>query len=754
MKSSPKSIQEAEWTPSDPATANTGLPKNKSHALISDITDGDLRDEVIAKDGSTADDIELREGIEVNAEEFADVLEGLLGASSSGSDVAWNKDDESILSEAESSVQKFMDAIKSSTKVGVLSPKPESEIVEAQNGQTHVTEDHASVDEEAVSESLEALNTTESGDYSIKTSIASDKGGPLDSDDVQTDEAEVMHKVQADKADDNTSDRKHPQVETSGSDLINSEVNSTLVEKFSTSDKQKEKFSSSVKSMVTCMPKAIVPASPTGTSFLRAKLLSHAKQMVDVYKQIQEKGGFIGSEGEATMLFLSEVQLLMPGTKQQCVSKPDSNDVSNLKADLLLQKEKVAQLEESLASKDELISDLRTQKVEKIAELEESLATKYALISDLRTKNDTLSSDLSLLHNEPDPNRESSKKVSEMVHDKAYKERDDLKKWTVEAEATLKNQSKDLDKLASQNSTLLDLCNEKEDFIRDLSQFKEEAEGTIRTQENKLNELSSQASNLLEVCGEQHSTIKDLKQWKSEAEETLATQSSNLEELTSNNNTLSTRCKEQSDMIEELTAWKDESTDRLKRNKEELSDLSSYNSLLLTKCNEQEIVIEKNEEEINMLRQKLAVESFAVQRFEEDFLEHSKNMMTLKESIKNKTNDITRLTAKIDDLTAMNQELAEQVTSGPDKERAIQEEEKRAMKMNHHKEISQLKNTNSSLTSKINSLVAGHQELREKMGTVNGNAALLEDELQRERMRHKETKQAVEGMEKALMVSI
>ena len=76
------------------------------------------------------------------------------------------------------------------------------------------------------------------------------------------------------------------------------------------------------------------------------------------------------------------------------------------------------------------------------------------------------------------------------------------------------------------------------------------------------------------------------------------------------------------------------------------------------------------------------------------------------------------------------------------------------MKMNHHKEISQLKNTNSSLTSKINSLVAGHQELREKMGTVNGNAALLEDELQRERMRHKETKQAVEGMEKALMVSI
>eukprot|EP00956_Cyclotella_meneghiniana_P000807 scaffold919_cov74-Cyclotella_meneghiniana.AAC.2 len=822
MKSNPKPLQ-TEWPPSDPATASTGLQKNKTHALISDITNGELRDEDIAKDGSTADDIELRDDIEINAtesEEFADVLDalnatdssddgsiqGLLGAKSSGSDVAWSKEDESsILSEAESAVQKFIDTIKSSTKVGVLSPKSESgeegldndeeedngvsgdavkelidsvkneiglaiqrveslassasmksdngaatdstEVVDIENDQTHVTEDHTCVDGE-VGTVLEALNTTESGDDSIEMSLAlsvSAKGATEDSDEVQTDEADA-----------DASDRKHPQVETSGSDLINSEVNAALdmVEKFSTSDKQNEKFSFSTKSKVSYTPKAVVPASPMSTSFLRAKLLSHAKQMVDVYKQIQIKDGFTGPEGEATMLFLSEVQLLMPGTKQRRGSKSDSNDVSNLKADLVLQKDKVAQLEESLASKDELISGLRTQKVDKIAELEESLNTKDALISDLRTKNDTLSSDLSLLHNELDSTKESNNKISEMVHNKAYKERDDLKKWKGEAEATLRKQSKDLDQLISQNSTLLDLCNEKEDFIRDLSQFKAEAEGTIITQENKLSELSSQASNLLDVCGEQQSTIKDLKQWKSEAEKTLATQSSILEELTSNNSTLSTRCKEQSDMIEELTAWKDESTDRLKRNKEELSELSSDNSLLLTKCNEQEIVIEKNEEEIEILKRKLEVETFAVQRFEEDFLEHSKNMMTLKESIKNKTNDITRLTAKIDDLTAMNQQLAEQVTSAPDKERAIQEKEKMAMKMNHHKEISQLKNTNSSLTSKIASLVAEQQELREKLGTVNGNAALLEDELQRERMRHKETKQAVEGMEKALVVSI
>ena len=825
MKPNPKLLQ-VECSPSDPETANRGLPKNNTHAICG-INNGELRDEGVVRDGSTADDIELRDDIEINAtesEEFADVLDALnatdstdtqdlLGAASSGSDAAWNKDDESILSDVESSVKKFIDTIKS-TKVGVLSPKSEAgeeglhddeedndvsgdavkelinsvkneigmavqrveslalsasmqsdngaptdpaEILEIENDQTHVTEDHACVDEEAVSEwntsndnpedfgaVLEALNTTESGDNSIEMSLAlsdSVKSGPEDSD-------KAVHEV--DEADEDASDRKHPQVVTSDSDLINSEVNAALNMVKNKQDDDKFSFT---KSKVPYTPRAVVPASPMSTSFLRAKLLSHAKQMVDVYKQIQEKDGFSGPEGEATMLFLSEVQLLMPGYTQRH-GKAESVDISDLKADLVLQKEMITQLEQSLASKEELISDLHSQKVDKIVELEESLTSKDELISDLRSKNNTLRSDLKFLKDESDTTKANAQKISEMVHNKAYKERDDLKKWKVEAEATITNQSNDLDKLISQNSTLLDLCNEKEEFIRDLSQFKDEAEGTIMTQGNKLSELSSQASHLLEVCGEQQSTIKDLKQWKSEAEQVMATQSSDLKEMTSSNTTLSTRCKEQNDYLEELTALKDKANDRLKRNKEELSQLSSDNSILLTKCNEQEVVIEKNKEEFQTLRQKLEVESFAVTRFEEDFLEHSKNMMALKESIKNKTSDITRLTAKIDDLTAMNHQLAEQVTSAPDKERAIQEKEKLAMKMVYHKEISQLKNQNTSLTSKIESLVAEQQELKEKMGTASGNTALLEDELQYERMRHKETKQAVEGMEKALVVSI
>lgn len=824
MKPSPKPLQ-VECSQSDPETANRGLPKNKTYA-ISGIDNGELRDEGVVRDGSTADDIELRDDIEINAtesEEFADVLdalnatdstdgsiEDLLGAAS-GSDAAWNKDDESILSDAESSVKKFIDTIKS-TKVGVLSPKSEAgeeglhddeedndvsgdavkelinsvkneigmavqrveslaplasvqsdngapndltETVEIENDQTHVPEDRACVDEEAVSELktsnpeefgavLEALNTTESGVGSIEMSLAlsdSVKSGLEDSD-------KVVREV--DEADEDASDRKYPQAVTSDSDLINSEVNAALNMVENKQDDDKFSFT---KSKVPYTPRAVVPASPISTLFLRAKLLSHAKQMVDVYKQIQEKDGFSGPEGEATMLFLSEVQLLMPGYTQRH-GKPESVDTSDLKADLVLQKEKIAQLEQSLASKEELISDLHAQKVDKIVELEESLTSKYELISDLRSKNNTLCSDLKFLKDESDTNKVDAHKISEMVHNKAYKERDDLKKWKVEAEATITNQSNDLDKLISQNSTLLDLCNEKEEFIRDLTQFKDEAESTIMTQGNKLSELTSQASHLLEVCGAQQSTIKDLKQWKSEAEQVMATQSSDLKEMTSSNTTLSTRCKEQNDYLEELTAWKDKASDRLKRNKEELSQLSSDNSILLTKCNEQEVVIEKNKEEIQTLRQKLEVESFAVTRFEEDFLEHSKNMMALKESIKNKTSDITRLTAKIDDLTAMNNQLAEQVTSAPDREKAIQEKEKLAMKMNYHKEISQLKNQNTSLTSKIESLVAEQQELKEKMGTASGNAALLEDELQYERMRHEETKQAVEGMEKALVVSI
>jgi chromosome segregation ATPase len=458
------------------------------------------------------------------------------------------------------------------------------------------------------------------------------------------------------------------------------------------------------------------------TSSLRASLLSKAKEMVDTYKLVLENDGFTGPEGEATRHFLTELG------SELTLNLGDSRDITNLKAELISKNNEIVQLQNCVASKDEIISDMKAKDL--------SFRTNVSLLEDeldtVKMREKRLEAKISSM---------------DLLQDSIYKENTELKKWKDGAEVTLTTQSHDLDQLIEQNSTLLDLCSQKEAFIKDLSQWKSEAEGKFKNETAQLNELSAQASHLLDLCGEQQSSIKELTQWKSDAELTMKTQSADLKQLMSNNSTLSNTCKEQQVIIDELSTWKTDAKERLKCNEGELSKLRSDNTILLTKCNDQQLIMEKQQEDIKALSHKLEVESFAVSRFEEDFLEHSKTMVTLKDSVKNKTDEIEKLTALIDELTA-------QAKNAPQTEKENIEKERLALKMNHHKELSYLKTQTMDLTAKVEHLLAEQDEFKSQIEALSGNAALLEGELKTERRKHKETKLAVEGMEKALRVSI
>jgi chromosome segregation ATPase len=128
-------------------------------------------------------------------------------------------------------------------------------------------------------------------------------------------------------------------------------------------------------------------------------------------------------------------------------------------------------------------------------------------------------------------------------------------------------------------------------------------------------------------------------------------------------------------------------------------------------------------------------------------------MMILKETIKSKTGEVEALTATIEELKALNSQMAEQAKNAPNTERENQEKEKIAMKMNHHKELSYLKTQKLSLASRVDDLLAEQEEFKSQIEALSGNAVLLEKELKAEREKHKETRSAVEGMEKALVVS-
>ncbi|KAL3794144.1 hypothetical protein HJC23_012851 [Cyclotella cryptica] len=471
---------------------------------------------------------------------------------------------------------------------------------------------------------------------------------------------------------------------------------------------------------------------PIRMSSVRASLLYKAKEMVALYKTVLENDGFSGAEGEATRHFLTQM-----GSELK-INLGDSCDVANLKAQLLSKKNEISQLEGCVASKNEMISELRTKNI--------SLRTKVDLLEDeLDTCQTREKYEVGRL--------EARLSSTELLHESVYKERDELKKWKSEAEVSLKNQSKDLDQLISQNSTLLALCDEKEEFIKDLSKWKREAEETIEKQDNKLDELSFQTSHLVEVCSEQQESIKELRKWKSDAEYAMNTQRQDLKELRSQNSNLLCRCNEQQEFIEELTNWKTDAKEKLKNNDEELIKLRSQNSSLLIQWNGQQASIEEQQEKIKTLSHRLEVESYTVSRFEEDFLVHSKNMMSLKESIQAKSSEIAELKAKIDELNILNAQMSEQAKAAPSQEKEDVEKEMLTMKMNHHKEILLLKTQKQDLASKVDDLLAEQDEFQSRIEALNENVALLEKALQDERERHSEARMAVAGMEKALRVS-
>lgn len=472
-------------------------------------------------------------------------------------------------------------------------------------------------------------------------------------------------------------------------------------------------------------------ASSMRMSSIRANLLSKAKEMVDLYKIVIENDGFSGPEGEATRHFLTEM-----GSELK-IKLGDGCDIANLKAQLLSKDNEILRLEGCVISTNEMMSELRTRNI--------SLRTKIDLLEDeLDTCQTREKYEIGRL--------EARLSSMELLHQSVYKERDELKKWKSEAEASLKSQSADLNQLISQNSTLLDLCNEKEEFIKDLSKWKNDAEDTIQEQDTKLDELSSQTSHLVDVCSKQQESIKELTKWKSDAEYAINTQSHDIKELRSQNSNLLCRCNEQQVLIGELTTWKADAKEKLKSNDEELMTLRSQNSTLLTQCNEQGASIEEQKEKIKTLSHKLEVESYTVSRFEEDFLVHSKSMMSLKESIQAKSSEIDELKARIVELNSLNDKMAEQAKAAPSRERENQEKEKLAMKMNHHKEILLLKTQKHDLASRVDDLLAEQAEFRARIEVLNENVVLLEKELQNERERHTEARMAVAGMEKALRV--
>jgi chromosome segregation ATPase len=785
------------------------------HEAISDVSE--VRDDIChadrrgsttaGSDDDTRDDVEKIDSSykisEVNSstsEEFEDVLaelnatesgdgsmEGLLGSHSSETDVCVQKDIETIKTEAEAAVKKMIDTIKLDR--GVLANEDtESSMTEATNGAEEVidatkteigqaitkktAEDQAQSDsyeepelqtsetEQEFDNVLAELNATESGDGSTEGLIGASNSKDSKTDkhavDVQEEEQETpptssmamraaARVLDVALGEDKPANNKL--ANNTNQATIQSKVQALLGRKAAIGHKLTHTASAALtgavsKSHLKVTPvhddsaaldsassddsdDAVIEVRPNAstlktteitqnTSAIRANLLSSAKQMVDMYKLLLDNDGFSGDEGKATRHFLAEL-----GSELK-MGKCHSRDAASLKTKLISRENDVLKLEKSVASKDELVADLQTQNSSLRDELN-ACKTKLASVG--------------------------------LVNDSVFKERDGLKKWKADATVTMKNQSNDLDQLIEQNSTLLDLCNEKEEFIKDLAQWKIEAETTIESQSTKLSELTSQASHLLEVCGEQQSSIKDLVQFKTDAEKTMETQAAAMKKLIENNDSLSTRCQEQHDVIEDMTSWKTGAKDRLKRNEEELSRLKSDNAILLNKCNDQQAAIDKHLKDINTLSHKLEVETFAVSRFEEDFLEHSKNMMILKETIKSKTGEVEALTATIEELKALNSQMAEQAKNAPNTERENQEKEKIAMKMNHHKELSYLKTQKLSLASRVDDLLAEQEEFKSQIEALSGNAVLLEKELKAEREKHKETRSAVEGMEKALVVS-
>ncbi|KAL7482865.1 hypothetical protein ACHAW6_008514, partial [Cyclotella cf. meneghiniana] len=174
-------------------------------------------------------------------------------------------------------------------------------------------------------------------------------------------------------------------------------------------------------------------------------------------------------------------------------------------------------------------------------------------------------------------------------HEAAYKERNYLREWKLDAEEKLKCQDAVTAVLREQKLNLIKKCNELEEVIKDFEKWKFEAEDKMKTQSAELENIKSQKSALMKRCDEHHETIQNMETLKSAAEKAIAAQDQTLKQMRTDNSTLAEKCREQHKAINILSDWKIEATETMKNQFSELQLAQAHNfdlTMQLKRCQE------------------------------------------------------------------------------------------------------------------------------------------------------------------------
>jgi chromosome segregation ATPase len=213
---------------------------------------------------------------------------------------------------------------------------------------------------------------------------------------------------------------------------------------------------------------------------------------------------------------------------------------------------------------------------------------------------------------------------------------------------------------------------------------------------------------------------------------------------------------------DELTQWKHDAEEKLQNQASQIEDLTSQASSLRNRCNEHEGFIKEQQAHIEDLEQRLKSASFAVVRFEEDFIATSKEVSLLKDKVKSKHAELQALNDEVTELRLWKEEARANIRSKSKDIKALtSEKEELELK------IQELSSREQSLLSQICTaneekmalakssldMAGAYEEKMKCLKVAAERAVVLELNLKQQRCRHEQTQHAVKTLEQALLVS-
>ncbi|KAL7520732.1 hypothetical protein ACHAWX_005442 [Stephanocyclus meneghinianus] len=456
---------------------------------------------------------------------------------------------------------------------------------------------------------------------------------------------------------------------------------------------------------------------------------------------------------------------------------------------LRLRFESLGELSEELAKSQKECEMLKT----KVSELEQQLSNEELVvinyeITNLKKKNASLSSKVKDLENEILMWREEA----EVKWEETRLILEDLVESETKCEElqlTVNSKKEEIFQLqetvTSLRHNMSSLSNELEESNRVMTSKNQSLEADVTSKSEEISMLQSKISSLdvevqnlqsyidhykQELTAERGPRLEALRQLEQDlrakeeevSQQLIAIKNASTEASQAEARYMAAQLLNESLSVErdELTQWKHDAKEKLLNQASRIEDLTSQASSLRSLCDEHEGSIEEQKAHIADLEQRLKSASFAVVRFEEDFIATSKEVSSLKDKVRAKHVELEALNDEVTELRLWKEEARAIIRSkSKDMKALISEKEDLELK------IQELSSREQSLLSQICTaneekmalakssldMAGAYEEKMKSLQVAAERAVVLEMDLKQQRCRHEQAQLAVKTLEHALL---